>query len=266
MKASRDAYRIRIQRTWLAFRFPEYMHGVAGSAETRGPGVHTYERTWRYCYVRRGILDDNGDSEYRADSSATTSALSGPGTYASLLITMQQCFSAGFIDPVIDAKKFENRARARQHRLCFNGDLTPTADNSYFNCFTWGWVAAHLNKDPLAMRCQEIGGRHSGFIEAREAYKYAMRISIRTTTTSPSKGIVRPLRRKSDSREQSEARHSIATRANGQTQRLFVSGAQPRIAQPVSGVGCFENPSAAERYNRFINHCEKNSEASTRLI
>jgi hypothetical protein len=97
--------------------------------------------------------------------------------HASLLITMQQCFSAGFIAPVVAEKNKGNIKAGRVSLHCASAGVSYPKPDKSFDCFTWGWVAAHREKDPFGQALvPPVVLDNSGFVEAREAYKYARKV------------------------------------------------------------------------------------------
>lgn len=97
--------------------------------------------------------------------------------HASQLITTQQCYGAGFIKPVVAAKNAGDIKADRVSLACASAGISyPNSDNS-FDCFTWGWVAAHLETDPFGQPLTPPPVLdNSGFVEAFEAYKYARKV------------------------------------------------------------------------------------------
>lgn len=97
--------------------------------------------------------------------------------HASLLITMQQCFSAGFIPHVVAAKGRGDIKADRVSLACASAGVSyPNSDKS-FDCFTWGWVAAHRETDPFGDALPKpVVLDNSGFVEASEAYNYARKV------------------------------------------------------------------------------------------
>ena len=108
--------------------------------------------------------------------------------HASLLIMMQQCYGAEFIDPIIGAHE-DGLIRADRISLACASEGLSYA-NGKFSRFTWGWVAAHLDTDhegkPLVV---PVPKNNSGFIEAFEAYNYA---EIIAAPPDKSKALNRP--------------------------------------------------------------------------
>jgi len=97
--------------------------------------------------------------------------------HASLLIMMQQCYGAGFMSPVINAKDSKRIHADRVSFACASDGLSYADDDQMFSRFSWGWIAAHLDKDnegkPLVV---PVAKDNSGFIEASEAYRYAKKV------------------------------------------------------------------------------------------
>lgn len=124
--------------------------------------------------VEAYLLEENG-GRYFAEEFCKDLEILGP--HAKLLIMMQQCFSAGFIDRVIDAQINKQIKPQAVSIACASASYSGFTDDGLFNCFAWGWIAAHVNKDPwgnaLAKKLVTDG---SGFIEASEAYEYGKKV------------------------------------------------------------------------------------------
>lgn len=121
------------------------------------------------------LLEENGGRYFAGEFCEDLGIL---GSHAKLLIMMQQCFSAGFIDPVIDAK-VNGQIKAQAVSIaCASAGYSGLTDDELFNCFSWGWIAAHMNKDPWgnALTKKKLVTDGSGFIEAWEAYGYGKKV------------------------------------------------------------------------------------------
>lgn len=97
--------------------------------------------------------------------------------HASLLILMQQCFCVGFIDPILEANR-DGRIKARRVSIaCASSGYSGFDDDGLFDCFATGWIAAHLNEDPLGntLADGEVAHDDSGYIEASEAYDHGVK-------------------------------------------------------------------------------------------
>jgi len=64
--------------------------------------------------------------------------------HAKLLIMMEQCFSAGFITPVLNA----NIQAQSVSIACASATYSGFTNDQLFNCFSKAWIAAHMNESP----------------------------------------------------------------------------------------------------------------------
>ena len=97
--------------------------------------------------------------------------------HASLLIVMQQCFSVGFIDPIVEAKRDGRIKSQRLSIACASASFSGYDDDGLFDCFASGWIAAHLNKDPWGntLGATAVAHDNSGYVEAWEAYGHGVK-------------------------------------------------------------------------------------------
>jgi hypothetical protein len=120
------------------------------------------------------LLQHDGQAYYAGELCQDLTLL---GQHDSLLVLMEQCFSAGFIQPLLNAQS--TFAANRLSVACASKQVSfPTADY-LFNSFGAAWIASHLDTDvngnPIpASVDQDL----STFIEAREAYDYAAPLAI----------------------------------------------------------------------------------------
>jgi hypothetical protein len=94
--------------------------------------------------------------------------------HASLLILMQQCYSIGFIEPILEAYRDHRIKAGRVSIACASSSYSGFDSNGLFDCFASGWIAAHLNEDPWGntLPAGEVAHNNSGYIEAYEAYDH----------------------------------------------------------------------------------------------
>jgi Peptidase C13 family len=120
------------------------------------------------------LLEENGGRYFAGEFCEDLKIL---GPHAKLLIMMQQCFSAGFIDPVIDAR-INSQIKAQAVSIaCASAGYSGLTDDELFNCFSKGWIAAHVTKDPWGNALKKkLVTDDSGFIEAWEAYGYGKKV------------------------------------------------------------------------------------------
>lgn len=84
--------------------------------------------------------------------------------HRSLLVLMQQCYSGGFIEPIIDRQR---TGRIKAHEIsiaCASHETSYATENGTFDSFAFNWITAHLNG---------IDTNGSGHVEASDAYEYA---------------------------------------------------------------------------------------------
>lgn len=116
------------------------------------------------------------NAEFTADMFSTHLGLLTQ--HASLLITMQQCYGAGFMNPVVNAWRSHRIHAQGVSFACASNGISYANNVQSFSRFTWGWVAAHLDADnfgnPLT---PAVTKDNNGFIEAAEAYNYAKRVA-----------------------------------------------------------------------------------------
>ena len=116
------------------------------------------------------LLEENG-AQYLAGEFCKDLEILRP--HAKLLIMMQQCFSAGFIDPVIDARVNGKIQAQKVSIACASTGYSGFTGDTLFNCFSRGWIAAHMNGDPWGNALtSKLETDDSGFIEACEAFCY----------------------------------------------------------------------------------------------
>ena len=99
------------------------------------------------------------------------------GRHDSLLILMEQCCSAGFIQPLVSAQPtlMVNRLSV----ACASKDVSHPTANGVFNIFGVGWIASHLDTDPNGDPTPpSVDQDMSTFIEAKEAYDYAAPLAV----------------------------------------------------------------------------------------
>lgn len=95
------------------------------------------------------------------------------GEHESLLVMMEQCFSTGFIAPLLNA---QSAIKAKRLSIaCASEALAfPTLDG-LFNAFGRGWIASHMSNDPYGTQpMATVDTNNSTFVEAKEAYEYAL--------------------------------------------------------------------------------------------
>jgi len=93
------------------------------------------------------------------------------GDHESLLILMEQCYSVGFIAPLLNAQ-----AAIQAKRLsiaCASQGYSFPASGGLFNAFGMGWIAGQLGIDPEG-NATNYDWNSSTFIEAKEAYECAL--------------------------------------------------------------------------------------------
>lgn len=117
-------------------------------------------------------LLEEGGGQYTAGQFCThLGLLNRP--YAQLLIMMEQCFSAGFITPVTDAAANGTIKAQSVSIACASSSYSGFTSDQLFNCFSKGWIAAHMNKSPWGkVITANTDTNGSGFIEADEAFTY----------------------------------------------------------------------------------------------
>jgi hypothetical protein len=102
--------------------------------------------------------------------------------HESLLIVMQQCYSGQFIGPVVDAKgSASDQIKAKRLSIaCASLDPSYSNEECTFNRFMFGWITAHLDKDPYGDPPGDVVDTDDvlGIIEAKEAYAYAENINV----------------------------------------------------------------------------------------
>ena len=116
-------------------------------------------------------LLQHDEQRYFADSFCTDLQLLGE--HESLLVLMEQCFSNGFIDPLLNAK---GAIQAQRLSIaCASAALSFPTWDGLFNSFGRGWIASHLNTDSYGTQpMQTVDTDGSTFVEANEAYEYAL--------------------------------------------------------------------------------------------
>jgi hypothetical protein len=124
--------------------------------------------------VESYLLQHDGQAYYAGELCQDLTLL---GQHDSLLILMEQCFSAGFIQPLVNAQS--TFAANRLSVACASKVVShPTAD-WLFNSFGAGWIASHLDTDtngnPIPASVDQDA---STFIEANEAYDYAAPLAV----------------------------------------------------------------------------------------
>ena len=118
----------------------------------------------------QSFLFEHGGGQYFAAEFCADLQVLGPHT--SLVVMMQQCCSAGFIAPLIAARRANSIQAQRLALACASAATSfPTSDFK-FNCFSQGWIAAQWQADPFGNAVTaDFDG--SGFVEVREAFRHA---------------------------------------------------------------------------------------------
>lgn len=124
--------------------------------------------------VESYLLQHDGQPYYAGELCQDLTLL---GKHDSLLILMEQCFSAGFIQPLVNAQS--TFSVNRLSLACASKKVSfPTADY-LFNSFGAGWIASHLDTDFYGnLIPASVDQDSSTFIEAKEAYDYAAPLAI----------------------------------------------------------------------------------------
>jgi hypothetical protein len=98
-------------------------------------------------------------------------------SHASLLVMMQQCYSAGFIAPLLAARQ-TNQIRAQRLAVaCASAATSWQTADWMFNRFTKAWVAAQWGVDLLGIPVDSDIITQNGFVEADEAFGYAASVA-----------------------------------------------------------------------------------------
>jgi len=99
------------------------------------------------------------------------------GPHKSLLIMMEQCSSAGFINPVIAAKGLGTINAARISIACASAGVSAQTQDGRFNQFAKAWIEAQFQQD---LDGKFVASNTSGnaFVEADEAFVHGSGIAV----------------------------------------------------------------------------------------